>query len=86
MNCDVNIGGGVLPTFYIFKEKYYVTITSKLQTIELYGDAKNMDDFIIVQRVPYLFQKVILGGISQSNCHLLILDGHGSHITLKVIK
>jgi hypothetical protein len=26
------------------------------------------------------------GGISQSNRHLFILDGHGSHVTLDVIK
>ncbi len=30
-----------------------------------------------------LKKKSILGGISQINCHLLILDGHGSHLTLK---
>jgi hypothetical protein len=30
MNCDVNIGGRVPPTFYIFKRKDYVTITSRV--------------------------------------------------------
>jgi hypothetical protein len=32
------------------------------------------------------FKKLVLGGISPNNCHLLALDGHGSHVTLKVIK
>jgi hypothetical protein len=32
-----------------------------------------------------LFKNLILGGISQFNRHLLILDGHGSHVTLKAI-
>jgi len=33
-----------------------------------------------------LFNKSILGGMSLSNWHLLILDGHGSHVTLEAIE
>jgi hypothetical protein len=29
------------------------------------------------------FKKSILSGISQTNHHMLILNGHGSHVTLK---
>jgi hypothetical protein len=63
MSFDVNIGEGVLPTFYIFKRKKLCdNYIKELQTIELYGNAKkNMDDFILVQRVPILFQKVRFG-------------------------
>jgi len=32
------------------------------------------------------FKRLVLGGISQTNCHLLILDGHGSHVTLEAIE
>jgi hypothetical protein len=32
-----------------------------------------------------LFKRSLLGGISQSNWHLLFLDGHGSHVTLEAI-
>jgi hypothetical protein len=32
-----------------------------------------------------LFKRSLLSGISQSNWHLLILDVHGSHVTLKAI-
>jgi hypothetical protein len=31
------------------------------------------------------FKKLILGEISQSNRHLLILDGHESHVMLEAI-
>jgi hypothetical protein len=31
------------------------------------------------------FKNLVSNGISQSNTHLLILDGHGSHVTLKEI-
>ncbi len=33
-----------------------------------------------------LFKNLVLGGISQFNRHLLILDGHGSHVTLEAIR
>jgi len=32
------------------------------------------------------FIKLVPGGISQSNHHLLILDGHGSHVILEAIE
>jgi hypothetical protein len=31
------------------------------------------------------FMKLVLGGISQSNRHLLILNMHGSHVSLEAI-
>jgi hypothetical protein len=39
-----------------------------------------------VQGVFSLFKRSIVGGIFQTNCHLLILNGHGSHVTLKAIE
>ncbi len=32
------------------------------------------------------FKRLILGGISLTNRHLFILDGHGSHVTLETIE
>jgi hypothetical protein len=32
-----------------------------------------------------LFKRSLLSGISQSNWHLLILNGRGSHVTLEAI-
>jgi len=33
-----------------------------------------------------LFKKYVPGGVSITNQHLLILKGHGSHVTLEAIK
>jgi hypothetical protein len=33
-----------------------------------------------------VFKMLVLSGISLSNKHLLILDGHGSHVTLETIE
>jgi hypothetical protein len=32
------------------------------------------------------FLSLVLGGVSLSNQHLSILDGHGNHVTLKAIE
>ncbi len=32
------------------------------------------------------FNKLVPSGVSLNNQHLLILDGHGNHVTLKVIE
>jgi hypothetical protein len=40
----------------------------------------------LFKKIFSFFKKSILSGISQTNHHLLILDGHGSHVTLKAIK
>jgi hypothetical protein len=34
----------------------------------------------------YFFKRSIPSGISITNRHLLILDGHGSHVTLEAIE
>jgi len=34
----------------------------------------------------FFFKRSILSGISLTNKHLFIFDGHGSHVTLKTIK
>jgi hypothetical protein len=53
----------------------------------LYGHAiKGMDDNLPFQRIFIFFKRFVQGGISISNRHLLILDGHESHVTLKAIE
>jgi hypothetical protein len=32
------------------------------------------------------FKMLVLSGISLTNCHILILDGHGSHVILQTIE
>jgi hypothetical protein len=52
----------------------------------LYGFViKSMDDYISFQRF-YYFKRSILGGISLTNKHMFILNGHGSHVTFEAIE
>jgi hypothetical protein len=41
-----------------------------------------MDDMLFVKVIFIFLMWLILGGLSQQNRHLLILDGHGSHVIL----
>ena len=55
----------------------------------MYGNAKkNLDNNISIQTVVTLtfFQKNIPRGISMTNLHLLILDGHGNHVELEAME
>jgi hypothetical protein len=44
-----------------------------------------MKSFLFKEFLSF-FKRSILGGIFPSNHHLLILDGHGSHVNLEVIE
>jgi hypothetical protein len=49
----------------------------------MYGNPnQNMDDKFFIKDFLSFFKRSILGGISPRNHHLLILDGHGSHVSL----
>ncbi len=41
---------------------------------------------LLIRSLTNVVKNLILGGISQFNKHVLILNGHGSHVTLEVIK
>jgi hypothetical protein len=47
---------------------------------------KNMYDFFMFKELFSFFMKLVLGGIFQSNQHLFILNGHGSHVNLEAIE
>jgi hypothetical protein len=59
-----------------------------MQTKNMYGNAnKGVDDKFPFQRIlSSFFKDYVLGGISQTNCHLLILDNHRSHVTLEALE
>jgi hypothetical protein len=40
---------------------------------------------LLFKEFLYFFKKFIQGGMSFTNTHLFVLDGHGKHVTLKVI-
>jgi hypothetical protein len=44
-----------------------------------------MTSFLLKEFVSF-FKRLVLGDIFPSNHHLLILNGHGSHVSLKAIK
>jgi hypothetical protein len=62
-------------------------ITSNSINKELHGNAKeSLNDFLLFQRVFFSFKKFIPSGVSLTNRHLLIINGHGNHVTLKAIE
>jgi hypothetical protein len=42
--------------------------------------------FFLFKEFLAFFRKFVLGGVSLTNQHLLVLDGHGNHVTLELIK
>jgi hypothetical protein len=58
-----------------------------MQTRYLYGNTKKtwMIIFLFKEFMSF-FNKSIPHGMSLNKQHLLILDGHGNHVTLKAIE
>jgi hypothetical protein len=59
-----------------------------LLTKNLHGNAEeSLDDFFFwFKEFLAFFKKSIQSGMFFTNQHLLVLDGHGNHVTLKTIK
>jgi hypothetical protein len=74
--------------FYIFKRERlkddYIKLCKSITCMAMQNKIW-MTSFMFKEFLSF-FKRFLLGGISQTNHHLLILDGHGSHITLKTIK
>jgi hypothetical protein len=69
------------------KVKDYEMITSNFVNQELAWQCKKkLGWFFFVQGIINFFKKSIIGGVSCTNRHLLVLDGHGSHVTLETIE
>jgi uncharacterized membrane protein YbaN (DUF454 family) len=78
---------GFIQAFYIFRGK-------KLH--ENYIQNYKLNKRMVMQKKAWMIstlfkdyffcKKLVPMGISQSNCHLLIVDGHGSHVSLEAIK
>jgi len=53
----------------------------------MYGSLnQSMETSFLFKEFLSFFKRLVLRGISPSNRHLLVLDGHGSHISLEAIK
>jgi hypothetical protein len=85
----VNARGGSIPNFYIFKGKRmrrnYIAHCEASATMAMQTKAW-MTGFLFSSWIAH-FVKALesRGGISPTNRHLLILDGHNSHVTLDVV-
>jgi hypothetical protein len=77
-----------LPRFYIFKGERihdnYIQLC-KPKTCMVMQSKAWMTTFLFKKFLSF-FKRFILNAISITNRHLLILDGHGSHITLETIE
>jgi hypothetical protein len=86
----VNASGEHIPNLYIFKGKQrkdeYISL-SEAGAVYAMQDKAWMTGYIFFKWLDHFLRHLNLDrGISQSNRHLLILDGHGSHVILDVIK
>jgi hypothetical protein len=86
----INGDGEYIPNLYIFKGKQrkdeYVSLC-EAGAIYAMQDKAWVTGYIFFKWLDHFLRHLHLrGGISQTNRHLLILDGHGSHVTLDVIK
>jgi len=88
INCAMNAIEGLILRFYIFQgerirddciKHYKFGICMAVQTKAW------MTSFLFKEFLSF-FKRSILGGSSPSNHHLLILNGHGSHVSLQAIK
>lgn len=88
VNVCINIATGKVHLFYIFKE---VQIQQKyIEGVEVRAcmaiqKKAWMTTYLFKQWLSF-FQQSIPEGISPANCHLLVLDGHGSHVGLEAME
>jgi hypothetical protein len=86
----INAAGGKIPNFYIVKGKYFTA--NHIRGCEhgaVMGVQYNawMTKFLFESWIAHFLRNLNKGpGVSQQNRHLLILDGHTSHVTIEVTK
>ena len=86
----INAAGGTIPNFYIVKGKYFTA--NHIRGCEpgaVMGVQHNawMTKFLFESWIAHFLRNLNAGpGVSQQNRHLLIVDGHTSHVTIEVTK
>lgn len=85
----INAAGQSIPNYYIFKgrrrERDYICKCEVGATMSMQDNAW-MSSYLFAGWISHFIN--VLGkrfGISPENRHLLVLDGHGSHVTLDVV-
>jgi len=57
-----------------------------MQTKYMHGYAKEgIDEFFLFKKFLFFFKRFVPSAVSTTNWHLLVLNGHGSHVTLEVV-
>jgi hypothetical protein len=88
INYEINDVGGVIPKFYIFKGGKSLNDYIKFSTPKIYMimPKKAWIIFFLLKEFLSIFKKFVQGGVSFTNRCLLVMNGHGSHVTLKTIE
>ena len=85
----INVDGGYIPNFYIVKGTYfledYIAHCEESAIMDMYSNVW-MTKWLFESWISHFIECLKKGsGIDLSNRHLLVLDGHNSHVTLKVV-
>jgi hypothetical protein len=85
----INADGGSIPNFYILKGTYFLQDYVKRcedNTVMAMQPNAWMTKWLFESWISHFIRCLKRGpGIDQKNRHLLILDGHNSHVTLEVV-
>jgi hypothetical protein len=86
MNCVVNVARTILPRFYIFRVKRMCDDYIKQCKFEtcMAMQAKEWMTTFLFKEILSFFKRLILGGISQTNRHSLILHIQWSWVTCHI--
>jgi len=71
--------------FYIFRGEWIKDDYIRLCTCMVMQTKAWMTSFLFKMFLSFLKKSLVLGEIFQSNWHFLILNGHGSHVTLEAM-
>ena len=86
----INATGGCIPNFYILKGTYFLEdYIARYEVGAVMGMQPNawMMKWLFESWISHFIQCLRKGpGIDLSNRHLLILDGHNSHVTIEVVR
>jgi len=88
VNYVINVAGTTLPRLYIFKGKKIRDDYIQLYKLRIYMAMQSkawMTTFLFKEFLSF-FKRFILSEISLTNKHLLIFDGHASHVTFEAIE
>jgi hypothetical protein len=89
VNYASNVAKGILLGFYIFKGEKLRDDHIRLCKPNTYMAMQKKETWMIIslfKEFLSFFNKSILGGMSFSNQHLLILNGHSNNVTLQAIE